>query len=524
MLAITPVLIILLVGGCFLLDRFVSNQLTESFEKSVNILAESLHESVKGSLERGQMKNFQKILWKQRNIEGVIDVSLFSKTGELDMSSSEMIDKEMQVDKESFRLVRENKKQFVTTKGSEYLVYTPQVTTPDCIRCHQEWKVDELGGLIRLTYDLSGLQKTIQSQRLYLVYGCIALVIIITFLLFFVTRTVTKPVVLMTKAMKRLADNDLSVTIPGENRRDEIGAMGSAVSIFKENAQQRDELKRALAKMAEDFEKNVGSILSSVLDELATIQESVNQVSMSAETTNSLSTSVVEASSSTAANVQEVSQSLEEMNTTNIDIHQQVESAADISSRAVGHTTQTNELVQRLASSAREIEQVVSLISDIAEQTDLLALNATIEAARAGDAGKGFAVVASEVKELASQTKIATKNIADKIQSIQSSSSESVDAIKSISTVLKDINEIAMTITQSVSKQQQTSIETTESMQRAAQESEDVSQNLTNVVAATEETGMAAKSVQEKIDDLVEQTDTLKANLNDFLEHVRRTS
>ncbi len=522
MLAITPVLIILLVSGCLLFDRYVSMKLTDSFENSMNILADSLHESVSGSLERGQMNNFQKLLWNQHNIEGVLDVSLFNKEGDLDMSSSELKDKDIQIDQESFTQAKNEKARFTKINGTEYQIFTPQITTPDCIRCHQGWQVDEIGGIISLTYDLTRLKETIKSQRLYLAYGCSALVFIITCLLFFVTRTVTQPVVKMTSAMEKLADNDLRVTIPGENRKDEIGAMGRAVNVFKQNAEKRDELEKALAKMAESFESNVGTILTSVLNELADIQQSVKQVSTSAASSNSLSASVVSSSATTAANVQSVAASIEEMNSTNAEINDQVGSAADISTKAVEHTTETNELVQRLAKGANEIEQVVGLISDIAEQTDLLALNATIEAARAGDAGKGFAVVASEVKELASQTKTATKNITDKIRSIQLASKESVEAIKNVGTVLNEINDIATTIALSVNKQQQTSIETAESMQKAALESEGVSANLTDVVLATEETGQSAKTVQDKIDDLVQQTDTLKKNLNDFLMYVRR--
>ncbi len=522
MLVITPVLIVLLVSGCLLFDRYISGKLTDSYEKSVSLLADSLHESVKGSLERGQMINFQKLLSDQLNIEGVIDVSLFSKDGVLDMSSSDLSNKRLKLDQEIYTQAESKKERFTRTNGTEYQIITPQITTPDCVRCHQGWQIDGLGGIISLSYDLTRLQSAIKNQRLILTYGCAALVFIITCLLFVVTRSVTRPIVKMTSVMQQLADNDLSATIPGENRKDEIGAMGKAVNVFKQNAQKRNELENSLAKMADSFEGNVGSILTSVLNELGNIQGAVHEVSTSAESTNSLSMSVVASSTTTAANVQSVAVAIEEMNTTNADINDQVGFAADISNKAVQQTTAANDSVQRFAQNAKEIEQVVGLISDIAEQTNLLALNATIEAARAGEAGRGFAVVATEVKELAAQTKRATKSIAKKIGTIQQTSTDSVDSIQNVSTVLIEINDIAKKIAYSVNLQQQASNEIAGNMQSAALESEGVAKNLTDVVSATEKTGHSARNVQKKIDDLAQQTDTLKANLNDFLKHVRQ--
>lgn len=521
MLAITPSLIILLISGCILFDRYICNNLTSSFEKSISILADSLNESVKGSLERGQMKNFQTLLWNQRKVEGVVDVSLFSKEGELNLSSNEGKTVGEPIKKDIFDQARSEKKIFTLTEGMEYKVISPQITTADCIRCHRDWQLNGIGGIVQLTYDRSRLHESIRNQRMYLIYGCSSLVAVITILLFFVTRSVTKPVVSMTEAMQKLADNELDVIVPGENRKDEIGAMGKAVNIFKVNAIKRVKLEQSLTEMADSFEKNVAEILQSIIQELDSIQDAVKKVSQNAESNNSISAGVVDSSATTLVNVKSVATAIEGINRANTDISDQVKTATDISSEAVDHTANTNDLVLRLSASASEIDQVVSLISDIAEQTDLLALNATIEAARAGDAGKGFAVVASEVKDLASQTKNATKDIAGKIRSIQLESTESAKAIKNISSVLTDINDIALTIEKSVHHQQSSSDETSENMVKVAQESEEVSLKLADVVKATADTGNSARTVQEKIDDLVEQTDTLKRNLHDFMIHMR---
>lgn len=99
---------------------------------------------------------------------------------------------------------------------------------------------------------------------------------------------------------------------------------------------------------------------------------------------------------------------------------------------AVAEADAATGTVRSLESSSVEIQQVVTLISHVADQTRLLALNASIESARAGDAGRGFAVVASEVKSLAEQTSEAAKQIVQQVTTVRSAADESTSVIDSV--------------------------------------------------------------------------------------------
>ena len=169
------------------------------------------------------------------------------------------------------------------------------------------------------------------------------------------------------------------------------------------------------------------------------------------------------------------------------EIDRQVGESTRIAHEAVDQVTRTNATVSTLSEAATQIGDVVKLIQDIAEQTNLLALNATIEAARAGEAGKGFAVVASEVKNLANQTGRATEEISNKISTVQNVSIEAANAIRTIGTTIESINNISGIISDAVKQQTSATKEISSNVQQVYAGTSEVSSSIVKVTGAASE-------------------------------------
>ena len=183
--------------------------------------------------------------------------------------------------------------------------------------------------------------------------------------------------------------------------------------------------------------------------------------------------------------------------------------------------TSTQDNVEGLSEAARKIGEVLQLINDIAEQTNLLALNATIEAARAGEAGKGFAVVASEVKNLANQTAKATESISGHISGIQTATGSAVGAIQGIGAIITQVSEITSAIAGAVDEQSAATREIAQNVQQAATGTSEVNTNIAGVSEAANDTGAASTQVLSTAGDLARQAELLRSEVDTFLVGVR---
>ncbi|MBI5969910.1 MAG: type IV pili methyl-accepting chemotaxis transducer N-terminal domain-containing protein [Deltaproteobacteria bacterium] len=261
---------------------------------------------------------------------------------------------------------------------------------------------------------------------------------------------------------------------------------------------------------------------------ISRISDSSSQLASASEQLASSATQIAAGADKQSGQTVQIASAMEEMNATVIEVaknSQQVSESArgaqaiaikggDVVSQAIiamkevsESTSVTSDTIKKLGRSSEEIGTIVSVINDIADQTNLLALNAAIEAARAGEQGRGFAVVADEVRKLAERTTKATKEISAMIGTIQTETSKAVDAMADGTTKVEKGVKLAN--------------EAGDALKRIVSGVENVTDMISHIATSAEEQSSTTDEITQNMDSIA---DVAKANVTAIGEVSRATS
>ncbi|WP_239619031.1 methyl-accepting chemotaxis protein [Cohnella mopanensis] len=262
---------------------------------------------------------------------------------------------------------------------------------------------------------------------------------------YIISRLISKPIVHIANAAKRIASGDLTSEKMNVKSRDELGEMAESFNRMSQNLRdlilQVGMSAKNVAISSEELTASAEQTNLATLQISSTIQEvasgadnQVKSVNESVQAVNEMS----EGAQQIAINAQSVSSSASEAADNSLEGNQAIEQVVNQMNFIHQTIEDLSEVINRLGERSQDIGEIVGFITDIASQTNLLALNASIEAARAGEQGRGFAVVASEIRKLAEQSTQSSQQIAELIASIQQ---ETIAAAQSMEVGTKEVNE-----------------------------------------------------------------------------------
>ena len=220
---------------------------------------------------------------------------------------------------------------------------------------------------------------------------------------------------------RTLAEGDL--TIRATVSEDITGAIADSVNYTT------DELRKLVTRVmttSQEVERATGEAGAVTKDLLSATQKQAAEIRDAGEAVDLMTKSIQEVDSSAAQSSEVARRTLEVTEQGTLAVQNSVSSMDGIREQI----QDTAKRIKRLGESSQEIGEIVDLISDITEQTNVLALNAAIQAASAGEAGRGFAVVAEEVQRLAERSGDATKQIGMLVKTIQSDTQDAVAAME----------------------------------------------------------------------------------------------
>lgn len=325
---------------------------------------------------------------------------------------------------------------------------------------------------------------------------------------YFAASTITRPLLGFVTVFREIAEGDLTKKIMVKST-DEIGTVAREFNIFVDN---------------------IRETMLSVKDATNTVASATNELSSTAEELSATADSQSAQVGDIANGMRDVTHSAEEVVFHVETTGKKVEEALVVTEKGKEFVQQTvrrisgiktttaglSETISKLGKSSEEIGNIISVINDIADQTNLLALNAAIEAARAGEAGRGFAVVADEVRKLAERTQNATKEVGDIIASLQKETEMAEagmqQAEKSVDQGIGAAEETRHVFDEIVTAAEQIHHETSsvmELVQRQTGSTMNVNESLQGVATAVEQSSAAFAEVTQTVNNLQIQTENL---------------
>ncbi|WP_218186390.1 methyl-accepting chemotaxis protein [Terasakiispira papahanaumokuakeensis] len=392
-----------------------------------------------------------------------------------------------------------------TINGQNYLLFSHPINVGDK-RWYYMMSVDESVAMAKLS----------EARNSAIMISIMATLISIAVGLFLLQR-LYQPILSLKSTIMGLSsgNGDLTQRLV-VNNNDDLGQIAQGVNRFIETLQKMMQeiqvastsLNNNIDRIKQQSERN-STVLQNHAAETEQVVTAIEEMSSTAD-----------AMAQDAANTANLTQ---QANETSVNSQQAVESSQHIVTALISDVDQSAQNVQQMAEETQQINEILSVIGDIAEQTNLLALNAAIEAARAGEQGRGFAVVADEVRNLASRTKASTEEIETALERLGGGTRNVVNSMETTKTRCQETaessGEVAVsleTMATYVSEINNLSTQIATAAEEQSSVTQELSQNMSAINGIVVELRASGEQALHEAEDIAQINQQLVAIVNRF--------
>jgi len=489
----------------------------DTAKRSLNMLSESIFQTLTGSMLAGDPTVVAETIAKAQKIEGIESLKVEKSQAVIDLLAPESKFTNEPLIKEIFK---SKKAQVIENTDGKHTIrlLQPLVAEDRCLSCHGNVQNGEVLGVMDLVISLEKNDIEInKTETILLIALSIVVIAFVSVLNLFFGREVLTPLEGLRTRIGALVSGDKDLTKRLDtSKKDEFSAAALAVNNFVSMVQETvNEVK--------DLGQQNSMIATTITEATRTISNGVEQERQIVEATTQKSHSIKEILSG-AISVSEQTQ----RNVANA--NEELVTAKDALYRLVqeveGYIETEHEMSSQLVSlrhDADQVKNVLGVIKDIADQTNLLALNAAIEAARAGEHGRGFAVVADEVRKLAERTQKSLTEIEISVGTIVQAINDVSDKMGENATNMNELTVISNEVEEKISATSSEMERSVSVAQRSYNDSVEVVghiewivEKISQINVVSEANKKSVEQIQNDSGQLVQVAQSLSARINEF--------